>query len=140
MASFEVHGLGELILSAEEVAQMGDDVADDILNAQADVVVAAQQAKARTYGVQDTGLVIDSIAKGEVKKTKDGRAIYIYPRGSRTRNGKKTRNAEIAFVNEFGKKNQKARPFVRDATEQCAPKTEEVGAAVFDAYLKSKNL
>ena len=141
MASFDVKGLDGLLLSMTEISQIPEDVQDQMLNAQADIVVRAQQEKARAYGVQKTGLLISSIKKGKVKATKTGRAIYVYPQGSRTRSGKKTRNAEIAFVAEYGRpKKQKARPFIRDANETSAEETTQAGAMVYDQFLKSKNL
>lgn len=140
MATFSSNGLDELILSLEEVAQLPDSVKDEILNAQADVVVQAQRQKARAYGVHRTGLTVEKIGKGKPKTTKDGRVIYVYPKGSRLRGKKKTRNAEIAFVNEFGSRKQKARPFIHDANEECAAATVAAGAEVYDRFLKSKNL
>ena len=92
-------------------------------------------------GVEDTGLTIRAIKKGKVKIKKDGsRVIYIYPSGTRERGEKRIRNAEIAFINEFGKKGQKARPFVRTANEKSAEATTQAAADVYDRFLKSKNL
>lgn len=141
MATFKPEGLDGLILSMEQVAMMPDSVKEDLLNAQADVVVQAQRKKAREYGVHRTGLVISSICKGKPKKRGvDDYVIYVYPRGTRKRGGKRVRNAEIAFINEFGKRTQEARPFMQDANESCAEQTVAAGAAVFDEFLKSKNL
>ena len=50
--------------------------------------------------------------------------------GSRTRSGKSTRNAEIAFINEYGKRSQQARPFVGQAMEQNADAIANAGAEV----------
>ena len=77
MATFSSNGLDELILSLEEVAQLPDSVKDEILNAQADVVVQAQRQKARAYGVHRTGLTVEKIGKGKPKTTKDGRVICL---------------------------------------------------------------
>lgn len=141
MATFDVNGIDGLILSMTEIAEIPESVQDDMLNAQADIVVRAQQEKARAYGVQKTGLLIASIKKGKPKSTKTGRAIYVYPQGSRKRGKKQTRNAEIAFVAEYGRpKKQKARPFIRDANETSAEATTNAGAKVYDDFLKSKNL
>ena len=116
MATFSSTGADDLILSLEEVANLPDSVKDDILNAQADVVVKAQKAKARSYGVNKTGVLISSITKGKPKTSKGVRTLTVYPRGTRKRGDKTVRNAEIAFVAEFGRRKQKARPFIRDAT------------------------
>ena len=142
MAEMQVDGLEELMLSLEAAANIPADVQDAMLNAQADVVVSAQKAKGRAYGVEDTGLLMSSITKGKPKQSKEGRLIYVYPRGTRTRgaNGRLVRNGEIAFVNEYGTRSQRARPFIRDANESSAEATTEAAASVYDSFLRSKNL
>ena len=67
MASFECNGIDGLIMSMRELAELPEEVQDDILNAQADVVVAAQKEKARAYGVERTGMMVDSIGKTKPK-------------------------------------------------------------------------
>lgn len=140
MAGFSFSGLDELMLDMQAVAELPEDVQEEMLNAQADVVVKAQQEQARVMGVDQTGLTIRSIKKGKVKVKKGVRVIYITPTGTRKRGEKRVRNAEIAFVNEYGKKKQKARPFIRTANEKSAQAATEAAAAVYDRYLKSKNL
>ena len=136
-------GLEELCLAMEEIAQIPDEVVDEILNAQADIAVEAQRAEGRAMGVQDTGLMLSKIRKTKVKRGKDGRpVIYVYPHGSRRRgkNGKATRNAEIAFVAEYGRRNMKGRPFIRTANERSAARTTGAALGIYDRWLQSKNL
>lgn len=147
MAEFKVDGISQLMLDLADIAAMPAEVQDEMLNAQADVVVAAQEAKGRQMGVFDptntTGKhVVTSIKKTRVKVQRGGvRVIYVYPQGTRTRGrGKKTRNAEIAFVNEYGTRTQAGRPFIRQANEESAKRTTEAAAAVYDRFLQSKNL
>lgn len=144
MAQFSFSGLDGLSLSLQEVAEIPDGVVDEMLNAQADVVVRAQKRKIRQYRIFDTGTTQRAIKKGKPKRGKDGgRVLYVTPAGTRTRGKEKTsetRNAEILFVNEFGKKGKKAKPAVRDANEESAQETTEAGAAVYDRWLQSKNL
>lgn len=142
MAEFGVTGLDELILSMQEIAQIPDDVVDDILNAQADVTVEAQKAAGRQLGVEapGSGLTLRSIKKGRVKLRKGQRVLYITPTGSRKRGKTRTRNTEIAFINEFGKKGQKARPFIKLGNEKSAEAATAAGFRVYDRWLKSKNL
>lgn len=147
MAQFGVNGLDGLILSLEEVAAIPEDIQDQMLNAQADVVVAAQRAKVQAYGIYDGTSpvhVADKIKKGRPKQRKDGgRVIYVTPTGTRTRGKEKkqkVRNAEILFVNEFGRKNQPARPAVAAANAESAEAATQAGFEVYDAWLKSKNL
>lgn len=140
MAEFGVTGLNELMLSMQEIAQIPDDVVDEILNAQADVTVEAQKAAGRQLGVEDTGITLQKLKKGRVKLRKGQRVLYITPTGSRKRGKTRTRNAEIAFINEFGKKGQKARPFIKLGNEKSAEAATAAGFRVYDRWLKSKNL
>lgn len=142
MANLSYSGYDELILSMQEVANLPDEVLDEMLNAQADIVVDAQRRQAEAMGVHapGSGLVIKAIKKGKVKVKKGVRSIFITPSGTRKRGKKRVRNAEIAFVNEFGKKKQKARPFIRTANEMSAQATTQAAADVLDRYYTSKNL
>lgn len=141
MAQFSFKGLDEVRLTLKEIAEIPEEVQDEMLSAQADVVVEAQKEKAIAYGVVDTGLMVRSIKKGRPKTVKGTRVLYVTPHGTRTRGkGKKTTNAEIAFVNEFGGRNQKARPFMRAANESCAEATTQAGFAVYDRWLQTKDL
>ncbi len=140
MAEFHCDGLDDLMLSLQEIAELPDAVTDEMLNAGADVVVQAQKAKIAAYGILDTGKAMRSVKKGKVKIKNGQRAIYVTPTGSRRRGKTITRNAEIVFVNEFGKRGQKARPAIRDANEASAEATTAAQAAVYDKWLKSKNL
>lgn len=141
MAELSFGGLDEFMLSMEEIAQIPEDVQDAMLNAQADVVVEAQRQKARTYGVQDTGEMIRSIKKGRIKTGKNGvRLIYVTPSGSRKRGNTVVRNAEIAFVNEYGTRDQSARPFIKDANETSAEATTEAAAAIYFKWQEDKGL
>ena len=141
MAEVFFSGLDDLMLTMEQLSQIPDDVQDAMLNAQADVVVQAQKDKARAYNVQDTGEMIRSIKKGRVKQKRGGgKVIYVTPSGTRMRGNKKVRNAEIAFVNEYGTRDQQARPFIRDANETSAKATTEAGAEIFFKWQEKQGL
>ncbi len=146
MAELSFSGLDELILSMQEVAEIPDNVQDEMLNAGADVVVRAQQQAAQSMGVQDTGLTISKIKKTKVKVKSGKRVIYIYPQGTRVRgkgeNGKpvRVRNAEIAFINEYGTRRQAARPFVLQGNETSAEETTQAQATVYYRWLETKGL
>lgn len=157
MAEFSFKGLDEVRLSFTEVAQLPDELVDEILNAGADILVPAQRREAERLGKvggyrnpkqkrdYSTGTTARSIKKGRVK-VKDGwRVLYVTPIGSRTRGKKKpraTRNAEIAFVTEAGApyRHNYARPFIAKANEASAAAVEKAEFDVYDKWLKSKNL
>ena len=141
MAEFKAIGLDELMLSLQEIAEIPEAVQDEMLNAQGDVVAREQQESARRYGIQRTGLTIRSIRKGKVKLDKHGnRVLYVTPVGSRIRGKKKTSNAEIAFLNEYGTKKQKARPFMRDANERSAEAATKAAAEIYYRWQESRGL
>lgn len=140
---FKVEGLDEFSLSLEELAALPDTVQDRMLLAGADVVAKAQKQKVLAYGIYDrdsTQHVADAIKPGRVKSKKGQRVIYVTPTGKRKRGNTETRNAEILFVNEFGKQGQAARPAVADANEACAEAMTQAEFEVYDQWLKSKGL
>lgn len=138
MAKFSVNGLDELALSMSEIAALPDSVLDAMLHAEADVVERAQRATGLAYGIRRTGKTLSSIKRGKSWRTADGKALEVYPQGM-VPNGKKNKTtAEVAFINEYGKKGQPARPFIQDANEQAASETTSRAAKVYDNYLKTK--
>ena len=143
MAEFSCNGLDGLMLSMQKLAEIPEDVQDEMLQAGAEVVAKAQREKVRAYGIYDGSSpehVADSIKPGKVKLKKGQRIIYVSPTGSRRRGKTVTRNGEILFVNEYGRRGQKARPAVRDANEASAEATTAAQAEVYDKYLRSKDL
>ena len=142
MARMTIDGLDGLINDLSELAKLPDSVTDDILNAEADVIVTAQQNEARTMwvGPYATGVAAASIKKGKPKRVGLDKSILIAPSGSRKRGNTTTRNAEIAFINEYGKGGQPARPAMRNAIEKKADEAVAAGEEAYHAYLDSKNL
>lgn len=150
MAKVEFKGIDEVVTSLTELSEMPDEVIDAMLNARADVVVEAQRAEARKLGKEyrnrkqrkdySKGLTARSIQKGKVK-VKDGqRVLFITPIGSRKRGKTVTRNAEIAFLDEFGTRTIQARNFLRKANEKCADAATAAEFEVYSQYLKEKGL
>lgn len=147
MPKVEIDGLDDLLLSFRELAQIPDEVVDDMLNAQADIAAAAQQEEAKKMLVGDyvTGTTALSIKKGKIKLKNGQRVLYVTPTGTRKRGKRKiskTRNAEIAFINEYGDPGRRipARPFIRTANERTAAQQEKAALKAYDDYLKSKGL
>lgn len=140
MAEFSARGLDELMLDLAAIAEIPEDVQDEMLISMAEIVAAAQRKKARAYGVQDSGLTIRKIKPGKIKMKKGVRTIYVTPTGTRKRGEQRVRNAEIAFVNEYGTTSQKARPFVRDGNAASAAESTAAAFEIYDRFLQSKNL
>lgn len=141
MAEFRAVGLDELALSLQEIAEIPEDIHDEMLRAQGNIVAQAQRESAQRYGIQRTGTLIRSIKPGKVKLDKHGsRVLYVTPVGSRVRGGKKTTNAEIAFLNEYGTRRQRARPFMRDANERSAEAATQAAADIYYRWQDSRGL
>lgn len=140
MAKLSVNGLDDLMLSLEEIASIPDDVAAEMLDAEAQVVEEAQLAEGMAMGVYDTGQTLASIRRGKMKKGRDGaRTVYVTPTGT---NDKGERNAAVAFINEYGVPSRKIapRPFIATANEKAARPAVAEAEKIYDEFLKSKNL
>ena len=146
MAEIDFKGLDEVTLSMKDIAELPGNVIDAMLNAD------AQRSEARKLGklggYRNDGQTVDwstgetarSIKKSRVKLKGGQRVIYVSPTGARRRGKTETRNAEIAFFNEYGTKTIRARGFIRAANEKSAAATTAAQAAVYNKFLESKNL
>lgn len=144
MANMEVNGLDGLLDDLEALAGLPDSVGEDILNAEADVIVSAQREEIgrRWRGPYSEGISAHAVKKGPVKRKGPGQSISIYPQGTRKRRGNSVRNAEIAFINEFGAPGRgiSARPAIAAANAKAEQAAADAGERVFNAYLDSKTL
>lgn len=138
MAEFRFEGMAEVEQMFGALENIPDEVQEDMLRQGAAVLEAEQRKQARAFGVQDTGLLIRKIKAGKIKRLKGGsKAIYVSPTGTRRRGKTTTRNAEIAFVAEYGKKGQKARPFLATAMARAEDAIIAAEDKVYGEYLES---
>lgn len=144
MGRLTVNGLDALSDDFAALARLPDSVVEGILEAEADVILPAQRAEIEKQwnGPKNlsTGMSAKSIKKGKVKKDRDGRSLSIYPQGTRKRGGRTTRNAEIAFINEYGKRGQPARPAIDAANKKKEKEAIDAGERVYNQFLDSRNL
>lgn len=144
MANMEVSGLDGLLDDLGSLAGLPDSVGEDILNAEADVIVSAQREEIgrRWRGRYSEGISAQSVKKGPVKRAGSRQSISVYPKGTRKRGKKTVRNAEIAFINEYGAPGRgiAARPAIAAANAKAEQTAAEAGERVFNAYLDSKNI
>ena len=126
----EPMGIRELDEMFVRIGNIPFEVTADALKAMAEVAMDKIRAQGESMGVRDPESdvhVLDKIKlSGKPRQTTIGGYQNITFGGSRIRNGKKTRNAEIAFINEYGKRGVPARSFIRtalhrDETAICAP-------------------
>lgn len=146
MAIYKISGCEELIAAMERIADLPDDVMTNALHAMADKAAEKIQQSGRSMGVYDPESdvhILDTVKKtGKVKRTEEGGTEAVTFTGSRTRGvrtANRTRNAEIAFINEYGKRGQKARPFIRNALEKngeeiTAPAEEIIGGWIENEF------
>ena len=135
MATIEMDGLSALSVSLDKLAAMPDDVMGQMLTAGADVLAQAQQESADAHGLRDTGMMIESIKAGRPRRSPDGGDIAITPEGTRRRGNTETRNAEIAYINEYGKDGQPGTGFIREANDK--KEADAVGASekIYNTWL-----
>ena len=135
MAKFEMDGLSTLSAAFEQLAALPDDVMFEMLEAGGDVVVKAQQAKADAFGLRDTGLMIESIQAGKPRRLRDGGEIALTPEGTRRRGKTVTRNAEIAYVNEYGKGGQPGTEFIKLANVESEGRARQAAGNIYNKWL-----
>lgn len=144
MGNLKTSGIDALCSDLSDLAYLLDRVLADMLNAEADVILSAQRAEieSRWKGPYSLGISAKSVQKGKVKKGKNGYSISIYPKGARKRGKKTVRNAEIAFINEYGapKRNIRPRPAIKTAIDKKGDEAAASGEKVYNKYLDSKNL
>lgn len=131
-------GVDKLASDLYKVAEIPDSTQREMVDAMADVFLEAQKYTAATMlqGPYYQGDVASSVKKSRVKKNKTGPYVDIEFKGESHGN----RNAEIAFVNEYGKKSQPARPFIKTANEISDKPSREAAFKVYDKFLKSKGV
>ena len=142
MAKLELFGFDDLDAAFARIADIPFEVTEDALDAMAEVAMASIRSTGESMGVRDPesdAHILDKLSRGKARKTDNGGYETISFSGSRPRNGIRTRNAEIAFVNEYGKRNQPARPFIGRAMNEhedeiYAPGEKIVGDWIEDAW------
>lgn len=133
MARLELEGYQDLLDAFARIGSVPEQILTKSLTAMEEVAASKIKSSGETYGIRDPESdvhVLDKVKINRPKKTESGGYADITFSGSRTRHGKSTRNAEIAFVNEYGKRSQQARPFVGEAMEKSADAIANAGAEV----------
>ena len=121
MATLELEGFEDLEDAFRRISEIPFRVTGEALDGMAEVAEAKIKASGESMGVRDPESdvhILDKIKRNKAKQTQSGGYETITFSGSRTRSGKETRNAAIAFINEYGKRGQRARPFIGTAMKQ----------------------
>ena len=136
MARFDTSGLDDLISQMQKLGQDEGPVAEEMVNAAVDVIRGEWRKSAEAHGHRDTGALIASIGLGP-GPIRAGNIIFrdVYPQGS---DSKGTRNAEKAFILNYGCKRFPGSHWVDDADFNSAEPVQAVCESIWDRFLKSE--
>lgn len=123
---------------------------DELLTAEADVIepLIRENAKKMLSGPYSTGLSEKSLARKQPGYGKDkSRQLVLVWRGTRRefiKNGKavrrkEIRNAEVAFLNEYGTRNNPPRPFIFDSIDRGEKSAFDNAEVIFRSW-QEKNI
>ena len=138
MATVTLEGFADLDAMFQKLGDVPFEVTAEALYAMAEVGERAVRSTGAAMGVRDPESnthILDRVTHSKPRQTDDGGKSAVTFSGSRTRGNTKTRNAEIAFVNEYGKKNQASRPFIRQAAEQYGDQIADPGEEVVGDWM-----
>ena len=141
MPRLELTGYDDLIKAFDQISNVPDHVLDEALTSMEKIAAEQIRRSGDAYGVRDPESsvhVLDSVKINKPVKTDTGGYADVTFSGTRERHGKKYRNAEIAFINEYGKRNQPARPFVGEAMNKNADAIAKAGAEVILDYIEKE--
>ena len=135
-----VDGLDGLILDMEAMEELPQATVSEMLQAGGTVIMEAHKSQIQAAGLVDSGQLRDSIQMSRKIRKKEGAcSVDIYPQGTREDG---VRNAEVGFILEFGAPGRgiAATQWMRKANAQAEDAACAAAQAVYDNYLRSKNL
>ena len=135
MARLEIDGLDDLINEMQRMGQDSGKVAEVMVNAAAAEIRDAWKESAEEHGLIDTGAMIESIGSPE-PAIHTGTGIYrdVYPQG---KDRKGTRNAEKAFVLNYGTSRIRPTHWVDEAEAAAEPKIQERLEEIWGEFLET---
>lgn len=139
MASFEFSGFDDLDAALHRLGQPPDEVKSKALTAMAKVAAGKIKSQGEALGVRDpesSAHILDKIKVNEPKLNENGGICTITFSGTRTRGRTRTRNAEIAFINEYGTREERARPFIGQAMTQNEKAIVDPGAEIIGDWIE----
>lgn len=102
MAELEFNSIDQLIKGMQSLDLYDDETQDEVLNAEADVLVSEIQNSMSTSKF-DLSKIARNVKKSKVKKTKGNRSVTVTVRG---KNERGERNATVAFVLNYGRRKE----------------------------------
>ena len=141
MATLELLGFEDLDDAFRRISNIPDDVKADALDAMAKVAAEKIKASGEAMGVRDPESdehILDKITRNKAQTSWSGGYEDITFSGSRTRGNTRTRNAEIAFINEYGDRKQDARPFIGKAMTQYEEQIAAPGEKIVGDWIENE--
>jgi len=148
MAEVILTGFDELQDAFKAISAVPFSVTRRALDGMAEVAEEKIRATGESMGVRDPDPdvqehILDKISHSRPKQTEDGGKAFITFLGSRLRGNTVTRNAAIAYINEYGapRRGIQARPFIttamtRNDNEISAPAEEIIGGWIENTFSK----
>ena len=141
MATLELTGFDDLADAFRRISEIPFEVTSDALDAMAAVAADQIRSTGESMGVRDPESdvhILDRIKPRKPKQTEYGGYEMISFTGTRRRGNTTTRNAEIAFVNEYGKRGQPARPFIGTAMNRGADQIQDQAEKVIGDWIEKE--
>ena len=138
MAVVKVEGFADLDAMFQRLGDVPFDVTAAALDAMAEEGERAVRSTGAAMGVRDEESdthILDHVTHSRPRQTDDGGKTAVTFSGSRRRGNTTTRNSEIAFINEYGKEGQPARPFIRQAGEQYGDQISDPGEKIVGDWM-----
>ena len=141
MASLELLGFEDLDDAFKRIGDFPEDVKIDALDAMAQVAAERIKQTGEAMGVRDpesTVHILDKVTRNKAKMSWSGGYEDITFAGTRMRGNTRTRNAEIAFINEYGSRTQDARPFIGKAMTQYEEQIAAPGEKIVGDWIEKE--
>ena len=141
MSTIQVLGLDELLQAFGNISEIPATVKDKALKEMSKKAAERVKSQGETMRVRDmesSEHILDEISVISPKLTESGGYADITFNGSRRRGNTTTRNAAIAYINEFGKSSQPARPFIGTAMSQNADEITATGADILGDWIENE--
>ena len=135
MAKFDFKGLEDIEKRLLRREASTAKAVQEMVKAGADVIAKVQQDTVRTMfkGKRSFGDLANSIKKTRVNSQPSRTYADVYPHG---KNRRGERNATVGFVQQYGRSNMAANPWMTEANAKAA---DEAQKAMLDAWMRCQN-
>ena len=141
MPKVTLEGIQDLDDAFKRISNWPNSLKEDALKAMASIAAKRIRSTGEAMGVKDPESSVHILDVIKIKKpeiSRSGGYEDITFSGTRTRSGRKTRNAEIAFINEYGKRGQPARPFIGTAMARGEQQITAAGEEIIGDWIEKE--